>query len=150
MDIYTLTMDDYDAVLALWKVTEGVGVGKADEPQAIRRYLERNPGMSFVARGADGALLGAVLCGHDGRRGYVHHLAVRPECRGQGIGRALIDRCLEALAAEQIDKCHLFVFRNNQVGRAFWEKNGWSERTSLTLYSKDIPLEDTPAGSDIC
>lgn len=141
MDIFTLCIEDYDEVMALWQATEGVGLSKADEPEAIRRYLERNPGMSFVARGEDGALLGAVLSGHDGRRGFLHHLAVHPDCRGQGIGRALVERCMEALANEGIDKCHLFVFKNNYTGRTFWEKTGWSERTTLVLYSKDIPPE---------
>lgn len=139
MTIAPMTIADYDDVIALWQGTEGVGLSAADSRPAIESYLERNPGMSFVARGPDGALVGAVLCGHDGRRGFLHHLAVRAECRGQGIGTALAQHCLEALRAAGIDKCHLFVFQQNESGKAFWSKIGWSERTTLFIMSKDIP-----------
>jgi ribosomal protein S18 acetylase RimI-like enzyme len=133
-----MEVDDYEDAFALWQVTEGIGLSEADSREAIARYLARNPGLSFVARAEDGTLAGAVLCGHDGRRGYLHHLAVRTGCRGQGLGRVLVDHCLAALQAEGIDKCHLFVKRNNPSGLEFWKKIGWSER-SLILMSKDVP-----------
>jgi ribosomal protein S18 acetylase RimI-like enzyme len=136
VNILEMTIADYAEVYDLWAATEGVGLSSADAPEAIAAYLARNPGMSFVAREASGALVGAVLCGHDGRRGFLHHLAVRPECRGQGAGRALVERCLAALSAEGIEKCHIFVYRGNQAGRAFWEKLGWDERTTLVIMSK--------------
>ncbi len=136
--IQPLTMADYADALALWQASEGIGLSSADAPEAIARYLDRNPGLSFAARAADGALLGAVLCGHDGRRGYLHHLAVRAGSRGQGLGRALVARCLAALQAQNIAKCHLFVYTANADGRAFWEKIGWVERTTLLIMSKDI------------
>lgn len=136
--IRSMEVDDYNAVIALWQSTEGVGLSAADSPEAIARYLKRNPGMSAVAIGADGQVIGAVLCGHDGRRGYLHHLAVRPDCRGQGVGRALVDTVLGHLAEEGIDKCHLFVIKTNEIGQAFWEATGWQERTTLLLMSKDI------------
>lgn len=136
MQIVEMTMADYDEVYTLWEATEGVGLSSADSREAIARYLARNPGMSFVARDAQGSLVGAVLCGHDGRRGFLHHLAVKPGCRRQGLGRALAERCLVALTGEGIDKCHLFVFKENQNGRAFWEKLGWAERTTLVIMSK--------------
>ncbi len=130
------TMQDYEAVYALWRETEGVGLSSADEPEQIARYLARNPGMSFVAR-AGGEVVGAVLCGHDGRRGLLHHLAVRGDCRRQGIGAVLVKRCLEALHSQGIDKCHLFVFRSNQSGIEFWRSQGWDERLTLVLMSHD-------------
>ncbi len=130
-------IDDYEDAFALWQVTEGIGLSEADSREAIARYLARNPGLSFVARAEDGTLVGAVLCGHDGRRGYLHHLAVRTSCRGRGLGRELVDRCLAALRAEGIDKCHLFVKRSNPSGLEFWKKIGWSER-SLIMMSKDV------------
>ena len=141
MNIAPMTMADYAEALALWKATPGIGMSRADEPEAIARYLARNPGMSLVAREpAGGALVATLLCGHDGRRGYLHHLVVRPDCRGQGVGRALVERGLAALQAEGIDKCHLFVYKENDLGRAFWSASGWEERVYLVIMSKDIPL----------
>jgi len=138
--IAEFSMRDYDEVIALWRASsEGVGLSAADAPERIATYLARNPGMSFTAREEQtGRLAGAVLCGHDGRRGYLHHLAVRPDLRGRGIGRALAGRCLDALAREGIDKCHLFVFRENQAGIAFWEHAGWKERGDLLVMSHPI------------
>jgi len=129
-----LTLSDYDAVLALWQSSDGVGLSDADSREAIGRYLARNPGLSFTAWDGD-LLVGAVLCGHDGRRGYVHHLAVRPSHRRQGIGKALAARCLDALAAEGIDKCHLFVFAVNADAIAFWKRVGWTQRVDLNVMS---------------
>ncbi len=137
IEIRAMRIADYDAVLSLWKVTEGVGLSKADERGAIERYLDRNPGMSFVA--LDGQkVVGAVLAGHDGRRGLLHHLAVSPSYRRLGIGRSLVDRCLLALKAEGIDKTHLFVFQTNSSGREFWRQIGWYERPELVLMSRDV------------
>ncbi len=133
-----MTIDDYEAVLALWKETEGMGLSKADTRERIAQYLDRNPGLSPLAFDDSGALIGAALCGHDGRRGFLHHVAVRADCRGQGLGRALVRRCLDGLRAEGIDRCHLFVISSNQGGRAFWLSTGWFERTDLTLMSIDV------------
>lgn len=139
MNISAMTLSDYDDCLALWQATEGMGLSAADSCEAIGRYLARNPGMSFVARDEDGRLVGTVLCGHDGRRGYLHHLAVRADCRNQGLGRALVQRGMHALQQEGIDKCHLMVFEQNAQGRAFWQRTGWYERHELVLMSKNIP-----------
>lgn len=130
-----LTLSDYDAVIALWQSADGVGLSDADSREAIGRYLARNPGLSFTAWDGD-LLVGAVLCGHDGRRGYVHHLAVRPSHRRQGIGKALAAHCLDALAAEGIDKCHLFVFAVNADAIAFWKRVGWTQRVDLNVMSR--------------
>ncbi len=138
IDIREMNISDYDDALALWKSTEGMGLSAADSREAIARYLERNPGMSFVARAENGELVGAVLCGHDGRRGLLHHLAVRRDCRGKGLGRKLAERGLAALRGAGIDKCHLFVRRDNPSGQSFWAQAGWYERTDLVLMSKDI------------
>ncbi len=135
MHTYEMTIQDYDAVLALWQSADGVGLSDADSREAIGRYLARNPGCSFTAWDGD-LLVGAVLCGHDGRRGYVHHLAVRPSHRRRGIGKALTTRCLDALAAEGIDKCHLFVFAVNADAIVFWKGVGWSQRVDLNVMSR--------------
>jgi N-acetylglutamate synthase len=135
--IARMTMLDYPEVIQLWGQTPGIGLSQADEPERIAAYLERNPGMSFTAR-KEGELVGAALAGHDGRRGYLHHLAVRTDRRGQGIGRALVEHCLESLRQAGIDKCHLFVFHSNQEGIAFWKYLGWKERVEIVLMSANL------------
>lgn len=128
-----------DAVLAidLWKASEGIGLSAADEPDQIARYLERNPGMSFTAW--DGQkLIGAVLCGHDGRRGYLHHLAVRADYRGRGIGAALAKACHAAMRSEGIDKVHIFVYRENQAALKFWQHVNYQPRENLALLSCNL------------
>ena len=133
--IREMTIEDYDAVLALWQVSEGVGLSDADSEESIGLYLDRNPGLSFVAHGGK-HLVGAVLCGHDARRGYIHHLAVSKPHRRQGLGRALVERCLTALRQDGIDKCHIFVFADNQDTIAFWKSIGWTQRVELVVMSQ--------------
>jgi ribosomal protein S18 acetylase RimI-like enzyme len=111
-----------------------VGLSGADSFESVQRFLERNPGLSFVATmGAE--VVGTILCGHDGRRGLIHHLAVAQRHRRRGLGRALLSRSLAALQSIQIDKCHLLVFRENAAGRAFWENVGAEERLTLATFS---------------
>ena len=98
----------------------------------MEAYLARNPGLSFVARRA-GKIVGAVLCGHDGRRGYLHHLAVEPSLRGQGIGSVLVRKCLAALAAIGVQRCNIFVFSDNESGKVFWRKTGWRTYEGLEV-----------------
>ncbi len=130
-----MAIADYQKVNKLWGRTEGIGLSDADEKENISRFLDRNPGTSFVAY--DGNLLvGALLCGNDGRRGYVHHLAVRESHRRLGIGSQLIKCCLEKLAKMNIHKCHLFVFVDNSDAINFWESIGWEKRGELLLMSK--------------
>lgn len=133
----------YDDVLALWKQCEGIGISEADSRESIMSYLARNPGMSFIAQ-AHGRPVGAVLAGHDGRRGYIHHCAVHPNCRRQGIGRQLVNRCLDALKDAGIQKCHIFIFNSNDDGIAFWKSMGWTTRTDISVLSRTIaPAPDT-------
>ena len=129
---------DYDEVMALWCATEGLTLRDADSREAIVRYLERNPSLSFVARDA-GHLVGAVLSGTDGRRGYLQHLAVAPSHRGRGVGRALAERAVEALRSLGVTKCHLMVSQENAAARAFWEHLGWQERADVVLMSHADP-----------
>lgn len=133
--IREMTIHDYEEVLSLWQASEGVGLSDTDSEQSIAGYLERNPGLSFVARDGE-HLVGAVLCGHDGRRGYIHHLAVSKSRRRQGLGRALVERCLSALRRDGIDKCHLFVFAANRDTIAFWRSIGWTQRVELIMMSQ--------------
>jgi ribosomal protein S18 acetylase RimI-like enzyme len=135
--IREFTMADYDAAHALWKKTEGIGLSQADERQNIAGFLEHNAGMSFVAEDA-GQLVGAIMCGSDGRRGFLHHLAVDGSRRRSGIGRMLVDRCLAALAERGLRKCHIFVLADNVEGKRFWNRIGWEERTTLVVMSHDV------------
>jgi len=135
--ISQFTIEAYDEVLTLWKQCNGIGLSAADSKEYIKSYLERNPGMNFVARNDD-TIVGAILCGHDGRRGYIHHLAVHPECRHQGVGRQLADKCLSALQAAGIHKCHIFIFNDNADGIEFWRSVGWTHRSDISVISKTI------------
>ena len=130
-------MTDYNAVCALWESCDGVGLSDADQPECLSAYLQRNPGMSFVAI-EEKAIVGAVLCGHDGRRGYLNHLAVSPVYRHQGLARRLVAHSLEALQSASIAKCHLFIFTSNQNGRSFWQQIGWELREDLSVASRTL------------
>ena len=133
--IREMTIRDYDEVGGLWRSSEGVGLSDADSREGAARFLERNPGLSFVARDGE-HLVGVVLCGHDGRRGYIHHLAVSKPHRRQGLGRALVERCLSALGRDGIGKGHIFVFADNQDTVAFWRSIGWTQRVELVMMSQ--------------
>lgn len=119
-----MTIADYNEVSQLWNKTEGMGLGDDDSRDRIALYLDRNPGLCFVAA-SDHAIIGTVLCGHDGRRGILRHLAVDRTLRGQGIARALVEKCLAALAKQGIKKCNIFVLNENANGLQFWEHMGW-------------------------
>ena len=137
MNIEPFHIDRYDEVYALWGRCSGVGLSSADEHDQIAAYLARNPGMSFIA--LDGlAVVGIVLGGHDGRRGYLHHLAVDDDYRRLGVGRQLVEKCLSTLAAEGIQKCHLFIFHENEGGIAFWQAQGWTLRQDIRVVSKHL------------
>lgn len=137
IQIREMTTADYDEVYALWKGCEGIGLSDADSKEGIKRFLGRNPGLSYIALDGD-QIVGAALCGHDGRRGYIHHLAVVKTHRKQGIGRSLVSRCMFALMQIGISKCHLFVFDDNQAAINFWEKVGWTQRVELMMMSQHL------------
>ncbi len=134
MNIRPMTLADYDAVIALMDGMPGIVVRAADSPEAIGRYLARNPGLSLVAE-ADEGLIGCVFCGHDGRRGTLYHVVVAPARRGQGVGRALVERALDGLSALGIYKTHLDVLADNEPAIAFWEANGWQRRGDIVRFS---------------
>jgi N-acetylglutamate synthase len=137
VELREMTIDDYDSVYALWESTPGIGLSNADSKEGIRGFLARNPGFSYIALDGDN-IVGAALCGHDGRRGYIHHLAVNVNHREQGMGRSLVNRCLFALLKIGISKCHLFVFGDNQGAINFWKKVGWTQRVELMMMSQYI------------
>jgi len=132
--IRSMSTADYDAVMGLLAQTPGMAIRSADSRAATALYLDRNPGLSLVAEG-DGRMVGCLMCGHDGRRGYLQHLAVLPESRRQGIATALIETCLDRLAALGIFKSHLDVFADNKPATAFWKNRGWELRDDLERFS---------------
>lgn len=137
--IRIMTPDDYDAVVACWTSNAGMGLNTIDDSrQGIARYLERNPTTSFVHEDNDGTIDGAILAGHDGRRGYIYHTAVSPERQRQGIGTRLVNATLHALANEGIVKVALVVFARNEAANMFWERLGFAARGDLTYRNKAL------------
>lgn len=127
-----MTIDDFEPVTALWLATEGVGLNESDSRAGIESYLARNPALSLVAE-CDSQIVAAVLCGHDGRRGFLNHLAVARSHRGQGLGRGLVDACLARLARLGILKCNIYLYADNDAGAAFWRRLGWLDRAELKV-----------------
>ena len=126
-----MTIADYDQVYALWMSCKNMGFNDVDDSRTgIARLLDRNPGLSFVAMDG-GRLAGVILSGHDGRRGYIYHMSVREDCRRQGIGARLTEKCLEKMKREGISKAALLVFRYNDPGNAFWESQVFTAREDV-------------------
>jgi N-acetylglutamate synthase len=138
MDVVPMTIADYDAVRTLWEGCEGIGLADGDERDAVGAFIQRNPGLSLVVR-VRRQVIGAVMCGHDGRRGFIYHLAVDPGFRGRGIGREMVKRCLAGLGACGISKCAIHVFGANAEGRRFWEHLGWAHRADLVILQAGTP-----------
>jgi N-acetylglutamate synthase len=143
MEIREMTMEDYDVVIGLLAATRGVRLREADSRDATARYLERNPGLSFVAL-VDGRIVGCVMCGHDGRRGYLQHLAVSQHDRRRGVGSALVEACLVKLERLGILKTHIDVLVENQQAHDFWRGHGWQRRDDILRYSF-LRIRDTNA-----
>lgn len=129
--------DDYVELINLWRSIPGIGISEADSEENIRRFLMGNPGLSFCYK-EDKRIVATILCGQDGRRGYIYHTAVAPEHRGRGIGRLLVEESLRKLRDMGIKKCHLFVFADNEPGSAFWSSIGWEKRKDIIVYSKNL------------
>lgn len=142
IEIRTMTPADYPGAAALWNAAPGMGLRALDDSEAgIAKYLRRNPTTSFVAL-QGGQLIGCILAGHDGRRGYIHHTAVAREYQGLGIGRALVEHALEALGREGIHKAALVVFADNGQGNGFWEKLGFTCREDLVYRNRSLNEEN--------
>ncbi|MEP6808997.1 MAG: GNAT family N-acetyltransferase [Chthoniobacterales bacterium] len=132
-------LEDYGGAVALWEAVPGVEICEGDSREEIRGYLERNPGLSRVVEYA-GKIIAAALCGHDGRRGFIYHLAVAPEYRGAGVGRLLLADCGRGLSAAGIRRAIILVARDNPRGHAFWLREGW-EDIEADAMSFDLPVE---------
>jgi ribosomal protein S18 acetylase RimI-like enzyme len=144
--IQEMNPNDCEAALSFWNRIGTLGIGNADREQYLRAYLRRNPRLSFVAW-EQNEIIGAVLGGHDGRRGTLYHLAVAPKYRKMGIGHLLVEKTLSGLRKLGIRKCHVFVFPENNKGFQFWKALGWTERTDLKMFSYDLIDEERKDGA---
>ena len=128
---------DYDAALELWQQVEGIEIAEGDDREGVGQFLSRNPVLSRVA--TDGStIVGVVLCGHDGRRGYIYHLAVNPAYRSRGVGRRLIDECLGSLRRTGVKRALILVAHDNPRGRNFWRRHGWEEVPGPIVMGIDV------------
>ena len=138
IDIRVMTIADYDGVYDLWINTPGMGLNSTDDSrEGIEKYLKRNPSSSFVAV-YDNSIIGVIMAGHDGRRGYIHHTAVLPSYRKQGVAKSLVDAAMTALDKEGITKVALVAFKKNDVGNDFWQHIGFTVRDDLVYRNKNI------------
>ena len=136
--IRVMTIDDYDHIYDLWIHTPGMGLNNLDDSRdGIARYLKRTPTTCFVAL-QGGKIVGVILSGHDGRRGYIHHTAVAVQARRKGIAAGLVSHAMDALKREGIHKVALVAFERNREGNAFWESQGFSAREDLVYRNKNI------------
>lgn len=140
-----MTIDDYEQVYALWKQIHGFGIRSVDDSrEGIERFLTRNPDTSVVAV-EDGRIVGAILCGHDGRRGCLYHVCVDADYRMRGIGKSMVVFAMEALKKEKINKVSLIAFTKNDIGNAFWNEIGWTKRRDLNYYDFTLNEENITA-----
>ena len=138
MTIRKMTIDDYDSVYQLWLNTPGMGLNTTDDSiEGIAKYLERNPNSCFIAE-KDNETIGVIMGGHDGRRGFIHHTAVKVSERGSGVGSKLVDAVMSALKDEGIHKVALVVYGKNEIGNTFWENRGFTTREDLVYRNKNI------------
>ena len=140
-----MTVEDYDQVRALWMTIKGFAIRSIDDSrEGVERFLRRNPTTSVVAV-EDERVVGAILCGHDGRRGCLYHVCVDPEYRRRGIGKAMVVFCMDALKKEKINKVSLIAFTKNDIGNAFWHSVGWKQREDLNYYDFVLNSENIEA-----
>ena len=135
--IREFSIADYEAALALWQRVEGVEVAEGDDKEGIAQFLARNPGLSRVA--TDGPILvGVVMCGHDGRRGHIYHLAVDPAYRRYGVGKRLVQECLDQLRQAGVIRAIILVSDNNPGGAEFWKRAGWEDIPGAMAMGVDV------------
>jgi len=128
---------DITSTRRLWESMAGIALSGADEPQQLLEFLHKNAGTCFVAT-TDDQVIGTVGGGSNGRRSYLYHLAVDARFQRQGIGRSLMDRCLEAFRQAGPQKSHLFVVQGNEQGLRFWQRVGWKKRDDIVVMSMDL------------
>ncbi|MBE5872176.1 MAG: GNAT family N-acetyltransferase [Lachnospiraceae bacterium] len=140
--IRAMTIEDYDKVYELWMKIKGFGIRSVDDSkEGVAKFLKRNPDTSVVCE-MDGKIVGAILCGHDGRRGCLYHVCVDPGYRLRGIGKSMVVFAMEALHKEEVNKVSLIAFTENDIGNAFWKEIGWTKREDLNYYDFTLNTEN--------
>lgn len=132
--LHLLQESDYPKLLKLWEVAGCIAVRQTDTPEALAKFLQRNPSCNFAAY-AGTRLVGAVLAGHDGWRGYLYHMAVKPGYRERGIGAQLVSASVGALKQQGVPKVHCLVKSDNLIAQQFWEACGFERRDELVDFS---------------
>ena len=130
-------LDDYDAALELWKRVEGIEIAEGDDRKSVAEFCAQNPGLSRVATEGPN-IIGVALCGHDGRRGPIYHLAVDPDYQGRGVGKRLANECLEGLRGTGVKRAIILVAGDNPRGREFWTRCGWEELPGVLSMGIDL------------
>ena len=136
--IRPFVISDIAHALDLWSGLDGLGLTESDDEVSISLFLERNPGFSAVATTSEAEVVGTVLCGHNGRAGFLYHLAVAPSHRRCGIGTRLLDFCFARLAEARIPRCNVFVYTANESGNQFWLRRGWDDPTTWKVLQKRV------------
>lgn len=137
LEIKRFDKEHLNEALKIWENDDGIGICSSDTPEKISYFLKKNPSSCFVAKN-DEILVGTILCGNDGRRGYIYHLCVKNEYRNNGIGESLLTASLNSLSQAGIEKCHLYFLGRNSRAFSFYKHNGWKQRNELILMSKNI------------
>lgn len=115
---------------------KGVHVGNSDAPKEIEKKLLRDPELFLVAE-INGKLIGTIIGGFDGRRGFIYHVAVMADYRERGIGSQLMHEVENRLRAIGCIRCYLLVNNDNHEAKSFYEKHGWKLLDS-NPYAKDL------------
>lgn len=140
--VRAMTIDDYDEVYSLWRSIHGFGIRSLDDSrEGIELFIKRNPTTSAVDV-EDGKIVGAILCGHDGRRACLYHVCVSEKYRMHGIGKKMVEFCCEQLKKEKINKVCLNAFVTNTIGNKFWQKMGWNLRDDMNYYDHVLNEEN--------
>lgn len=133
-----MKISHYKNLIMFWKQCKEIELTIGDSKDSLKNYLKRNPGMSYVCIDKNGKIIGTILCGHDGRRGFIYHLAVSKKYRNKSIGKTLTDLSLTKLKSAGIKRCMIMVIDENKSGKDYWEKTGWKKRNELILYSYNL------------
>ena len=142
IDIRVMTIEDYEGVYSLWQSIDGFAIRSIDDSrEGVERFISRNPNTSVVAVDGD-KVVGAILCGHDGRRGCLYHVCVNKDYRLRGVGKSMVVFCMNALKDEHINKVSLIAFTKNDIGNAFWKQIGWTKREDLNYYDFTLNTEN--------
>ncbi|MFO7626828.1 MAG: GNAT family N-acetyltransferase [Candidatus Fermentibacteraceae bacterium] len=138
MRIRAMSSRDHGELIRLWSSFPGNAITGADSRDEFDAFLTKNGSFCFTACEQD-AVVGSVMAGSDGRRGYVYHLAVKTDHQRKGLGGALMRRVEDALSKAGLEKIHLFIFSDNPAV-AFYEKSGWHVRNDITVMSRVLGI----------